>query len=288
MMKERGFSFSEVMIALLLITSISLALLKQQWQIHRLMAEMQCQEALGLSSSNDLERRLQSQRGVGLIEWMIGLALALSLLTLCLQQFAQIQQQSHAFIMQMDQAARIRVGLDLIRQRGHQAGWTPCLPLRQLQTRDHRTGQALQMLSVYDQATKITLRHMDEASINISVIQGQTSLHLPTPMTWDQQYPLMIADCQHAEVHTDYYVTSQRIIHLAHPLTFVYHPPIYVGRWLETSFWVKSHQLFYQQQHAEALLSGVVALHWQWQPPMLHLDMGVDDNRTLPLDIRVL
>ncbi|MCR9192536.1 MAG: prepilin-type N-terminal cleavage/methylation domain-containing protein [Gammaproteobacteria bacterium] len=283
-MKERGFSFSEVLLALLLVTSISLALLKQQWKMHRWMIEMQRQDRAWLDLSNERER--SQQQGFSLIEWMIGLALSLSLITACIQQYAHVQRHFHWLVVKMAKASGLPITLDLLRSRGHQAGFTPCLSLPALQTLDRRSGHALQMLSFSDHDSKITFRRMHEVHVPVAKIRGQRRVTLAASMTWHTGMPLIIADCQHAEVHAAYQI-SQRSINLAHALRFDYHAPIYIGAWVEESFWIKNHTLYYQQQHAEALMSDIVAWRWQLAPHLLHLDIDRGDKDSIPLDIRL-
>ena len=141
-MEERGFSFIEILVALLLTTSISLALLKQQWQIHRWRIQIQHQARIWLQESN------QREQGLSILECMLGLTLALSLLTLLMQQYLQIKQQTYSMAQTMLQASRLQMVVDLLRGSGHQAGFTPCLPIGYLYSFDHRSRRRLQAIEV--------------------------------------------------------------------------------------------------------------------------------------------
>lgn len=53
---NQGFSLTDVLVSLLLITSTSLALLKQQWQVSQFVNQLQTRAHLLLQLDNDTER----------------------------------------------------------------------------------------------------------------------------------------------------------------------------------------------------------------------------------------
>jgi len=55
---NQGFSLIEVLVSLFLVTSISLALLKQQWHVHQLFHQMHVQANIALQLDNTLERHV--------------------------------------------------------------------------------------------------------------------------------------------------------------------------------------------------------------------------------------
>ncbi len=304
-MTERGFSLSEVLIALLLMTSISLALLKQQWQMHRLREHIKQQDQHWLDLNNAREREAPDktwfQHGLSLIECMIALTLSLSIITVLMQEYVQIRQQFHLAGLAIDHSARIQYVLDLIRRRGHQAGFTPCLPLSRLVSLDHRTGHVLPTL-IFDSVpvSKISLYRMQEAFVRIEHIDHQHQLYTPEKLILHPKSPIIIADCQHAEVVADYRILSahhQTIIECSKELTFKYHAPIYLGEWVEESFGLHSSRqrqsgLFYQyHEHREELMPDVTRLHGQLErhhgQSVLHLELGTTEQRHIPLDIRM-
>lgn len=256
-MRERGFSLTEVLVALLLMTSISLALLKQQWQINRLRMQVQRQNMLWLQESN------QREQGLTLLECLLGLTLALLLMTFVMQQYLQIKQQSDLAVQAMTQSSRLHTVLDMFRRKGHQAGFAACLPINHLVSFDHRTQKPLQTLEISLQPlSKLTFYRMSDDFATIGPTAAKDTFTVIGKWRPKQQHALIISDCQHAEV-LEHYHMSAHDIHFSQTTMFSYHVPIYLGEWVTESFWVAKNvhgqsALFYMQhQHAEELLAEV-------------------------------
>lgn len=256
-MRERGFSLTEVLVALLLMTSISLALLKQQWQINRLRMQVQRQNMLWLQESN------QREQGLTLLECLLGLTLALLLMTFVMQQYLHIKQQSDLAVQTMTQSSRFQTVLDMFRRRGHQAGFAACLPINHLVSFDHRTRKPLQTLEISLQPlSKLTFYRMSDDFATIWPTAAKDTFTVIGKWRPKQQHALIISDCQHAEVLENYHM-SEHDIHFSQTTKFSYHAPIYLGEWVTESFWVSKNArgqsaLFYMQhQHAEELLEEV-------------------------------
>ncbi len=290
-MKERGFSLSEILVSLLLITSISLALLKQQWQMHRLQIRITQQEADWLHQMNERER------GSTVLEYMLGLTLALAIMSVLIQQYLQIKHQCYTAEQAIAQTARLQVVFDLLRRRGHQAGFTPCLPIKRLMTFDQRNQHNLPTLLLESiPVPKLSFYRMSSSFGQLQPISGSGQFELIGEPISNPNHPVIIADCQHAEVH-DAYQISGRHIQFSHALRFNYQPPIYWGEWLEETFLVKPNAqgqsaLWYQQhQHMDELLPGVRALHGQLisrqGQQVLVLKLDVSPNKPMPLVIRI-
>lgn len=289
-MEQRGFSFIEMLVALLLTISISLALLKQQWQMSRLRIKIQQQDLIWLQESN------RRELGLSILECMLGLALALSILTLLMQQYLQIKQQTYHATQTMLQISRMHTVVNLLRESGHQAGYTPCLPLGALRSFDHRTGEPLLMFNWNPQTMAVTFNRMSSQFVslspstrrNIFLVSGHFIPHL--------HQPLMLSDCQHAEVVEGYDIGSHKI-QFSQPLKYRYHFPIFLGEWLSETFWVKANArgqqaLFYQKHHhAEELLTGMQSMQGyvetKNQRSWMHLSMSLTDGKIFPLIIRM-
>ncbi len=291
-MEERGFSFIEILVALLLTTSISLALLKQQWQIHRWRIQIQHQARIWLQESN------QREQGLSILECMLGLTLALSLLTLLMQQYLQIKQQTYSMAQTMLQASRLQMVVDLLRGSGHQAGFTPCLPIGYLYSFDHRSRRRLQAveLSRQDPFT-LTYYRMSSGFVSLSPSLGQHEFFLLNKLRPHPKQPVIIADCQHAEV-LDAYQIGPHSIQFSQALHYTYHPPIYLGEWLKESFYIAvnhngQNSLFYQQnQHVDELMSDLQGisgyLEISQQKRWLHLNLDLGHGNAVPLLIRMV
>ena len=60
---KQGFSLTDVLVSLLLLTSTSLALLKQQWQVSQFFNQLQTRVTALTQSDNDQEWLYVSQEG---------------------------------------------------------------------------------------------------------------------------------------------------------------------------------------------------------------------------------
>lgn len=258
-MEQRGFSLIEVLITLILSTSISLALLKQQWQITRLRIQIQHQNSAWLDEHN------QREQGFGLLECLIGTMLALTILTILLHQYVHIKFQTELAKQAMQTESRLHTVLELLKSSGHQAGFTPCLPIGELQSFDHRNGYGLQAIRIDKLSnSKLILQRMTHF---IPAFAHSQANHFTLNALWKSKShnPVIIADCQHAEVLDNYQIKAQSI-QFFHTLKYNYHPPIYIGQWLSESFWIKPNlngqpALFYQaHQQAEELSSDIQTL----------------------------
>ncbi|MGV3740034.1 MAG: PulJ/GspJ family protein [Gammaproteobacteria bacterium] len=289
-MEERGFSFIEVLVTLILITSISLALLKQQWQISRIRMQIQQQNLSFLQKHNHKEQ------GVSILECLIGMTIALTILTVFMQQYVQIKQQTELSRQNMQQFSRMQIVLQILENSGHQAGFTPCGPLAQLQTFDHRNGQILRALNLEKvESFKLTLQRMVHF---IPVLNHSESNSFTLLDQWRPRVhtPLIISDCQHAEV-LDGYQIRFNTIQFFQNLKFKYHQPIYLGEWLAESFWTKTNlsgkpALFYQMHHqAEELWTDAPKMQAyveNKQPyPLLHINLDVATDRPISYLIRL-
>lgn len=289
-MEERGFSLIEVLVTLILITSISLALLKQQWQISRLRIQIQQQNLTWLQEHNHKEQ------GFSILECLIGMTIALTILTIFMQQYVQIKQQTELSRQNIQQLSRMQTVLQILENSGHQAGFTPCLPIAHLQTFDHRNGQTLQAFHLeIAESFKLTLQRMAHF---VPVLSHSESHSFTVLDQWRPRahVPLIIADCQHAEVLDGYQIKSNAIQFFQN-LKFKYHPPIYLGEWLTESFWVKPNltgkpALFYQvHQQAEELWTDVQKMQAYVETkrpyPLLHISFDIAKDKPISYLIRL-
>lgn len=290
-MRERGFSLMEILVTFLLVSSISLALLKQQWQTNRLRVQIHRQQVEWLQAVN------QREQGLTLLECLLGIVLSLLLLTLVMQQYLHIKQETIGVIQAVTRASRLHLAFDLLRRRGHQAGFCPCLPIRNLMSFDHRTHQPLQTLEIKRKpGFKLTFYRMSDEFVSIKGMPQAHTFALLGSWRPHPQHPVIIADCRHAEVIQSYHIHSGEM-RVSSALKYTYHSPIYLGEWITEAFWISttSHErstLFYTHaQHTEALLSDVYALDGQLEAhhphPLLHLSMDGGMRDPIELVIRM-
>lgn len=276
---ERGFSLSEVLVSLLLVVSLSLVLLKQQWQLHRIANQTKLQAQRCLETSNARER------GMSLVELMVALTLALSIITLVMQLYAATFQQFLETETTLTQTSRLHVSLDLMRSVIQQAGFTPCLPIGALQT---ITLHAL-ALDPNDSSVMTTYR-MGDGFVSVSRIMNAHQLAIANPHHITLHGPLLIADCHHAEILSDF-EQQGTTVRLKQPLAFSYYPPTYLGEWESVAFGLKTHRLYYYHKHRETLMTGVQALSWRIVSRLghtvVHGDIQLEQASTYPIDIRL-
>lgn len=295
---ERGFSLSEVLVSLVLVTSLSLALLKQQWQLHRMVNQTKLQVYLWLETSNAQQRHdtKRLQQGTSLIELMISLTLAVSIMTLVSQQYVQIKQQFLAAQTTLHHLARLQLALTTVRSSIQKAGFTPCMPLDVLESFDPRSHQPLHAIDFKSSdPTWLSTSHMQDNLMLVDKIIHQQLIYSTTNPSPILQGPLLLADCHHAEVLSEFQQQGS-LIKLQHPLTFTYYPPIYLGEWIVDSFGLPSGQqriksMFYQHRHRETLLSNVKTMHWQVlhrnSHKVMHLELIEEDDANVSLDIQM-
>lgn len=294
---ERGFSLSEVVVSLLLVTSISLALLKQQWHLHRLMLQTQLQVKVWQQTDNDRERGMsvKEQRGTSILELLIGLVLALGIVAGLLQQYLQIKHQFQDLQTVIDHLSRTQLVVDFVRMSVQKAGFTPCLPINHLQTIDHRTHRPLE--SIHWQSndpSRLQVFSMRDNFVEVTRIAYQQKIYTSSVMSKSTHSPLIIADCYHAEVYQDYVIEDAKIV-LAHPLTYTYHAPIYLGEWRDASFLMRPNRdgklsMFYDHLHSEELLSDLDGMVWRLDKvqtdTLVHCDLSLNKEQTVTIDIR--
>ena len=290
-MRDRGFSLIEILLALVMSISISLAILKQQWQIHRWRIVLQQQV------HDYIERSNQRERGFTLLECLFGLALVVIILSLITQQYLNLKYCCAHMVQSMQHISRLQMVENLLRSSGHQAGFTPCLPLKYLHSFDPNSRQPLQAMVISPQSPqRVSFNHMSPTFVSLSPSASPNTFLFADDGISHSNPVLMIADCQHAELLSAYQLRGHSI-QLSQILHFVYHPPLYLGEWVSESYWVAvnshgQHALFYQQnQHVDEVVTDVQALNASLVitqvKQYLHLNLDLGQGDTLPLDIRL-
>ena len=208
-------------------------------------------------------------QGLSLIELLISLLLASLIMTLLLKQYLSSKHQYLDAQARLMAAYDWQLAADLLRNSARQAGFSPCLGIDWLKTRDGRTGA--------DKISVIATNHGAHSALFIarmsekfsSVLQVLDARHLLVEPAgaWKVNQVVLLADCVHAEIETVSYVRrvgKQFELTLNKPLHFSYSHPIYVGEWLEERFFVQKNgrgklALFYQSHHSEELSDKIKA-----------------------------
>ena len=277
---ERGFSLSEVLVSLLLVVSLSLVLLKQQCQLHRIANQTKLQAQRCLLASN------LHERGISLVELMVALTLALSLITLVMQLYGAIFQQFLETETMLNQMSRLQTSVGLMRSVIQQAGFTPCLPIGALQTVTPLLALALDPKD----PSVITAYRMADGFIPVSRIMSPQQLFIPEAHSVTFHGQLLIADCHHAEI-ISHFEQQGPTLSLKQPLAFAYYSPMYLGEWTSVTFGLKTQRLYYDHKHRETLMADVQALTWRIEATLghtiVHGDLQVQQAPPYPIDIRL-
>jgi hypothetical protein len=213
---------------------------------------------------------MHPQKGIGLPEILIALLLA-SVTTLAFVRH-YLNTKKHYLFMQttLDQSIELQLVTDMIRNAARRAGFTPCLGI------DH-----LISIEIGSDGTQvIKINRMSEYFETLIQIRSQNELQITKNKIMHRDQPILIADCYHAEVQTIKQIRQSahdQTLSLTQPLAFSYHPPIYVGAWLEESYFTHNNQnqkkaLFYHAQHTEELT-----------PIVTHLTAHLEQHQGLSL-----
>ncbi len=285
MQRSRGFSLTEVLVSLCLVTSLSLALLKQQWQISQFIQQIVLRFEILLQTDNQQE----SQSGFSLIELCLSLILMSGILACLLQHYILIKHQYLSVQTTVEHQTDLLTLTESMRMSIRKAGFTPCLPVDYLKVIDHRTGQT-QIPSLVATEDRFQTNRMDDVVFVMKTVSQQ--LQLPLNQVFHRNDVVLMADCYHAEVHTIaavYQHATYQSIQLSQAPVFEFQSPIYFGLWLSESFFIMHHHngsgsLAYQAQHTEELTSSVhgmrVNIHQQSGKTLVTILLDLDNKKT--------
>lgn len=232
MHKNTGFIFVEILLSLLLAASISLLLVKQQWQNNQFARQIQSR----LVNLNQLVNQSEIQsRGFSLSEILIGLLLAGILSAGLLQQYLQVYRQDRIIRSQIDASLDLELMSDLLRSRLRSAGFTPCGNISSLR----RTDKNLQALRVIPGGIEIS--RMGENYLQVARVEDGGKLAFANKGT-----ELLIADCYNTEIYRRGYALQNNYV-----------PPVYIGELIREQFFLNGNDIFYKLKHAEKLINGV-------------------------------
>lgn len=209
-----------------------------------------------------------NQMGLGLPELLIALLLSSFIMTGLMHHYLATKRQYRAIQQKLERRMDLQLVINLMRESTRQAGFTPCLRVDHLITSDQRSKSRPLVAIDYGLNPRSWLRfsrmseHFDTVLDRINSIQLLTTPALE--LYRDQS--ILIADCYHAEVQKISKIerTSKgQVLTLTKPLAFQYHPPIYIGEWLEETYFIRrghngENALFYHYQHTEEL---TIAVH---------------------------
>jgi len=237
----------------------------------------------------------RKQAGFGLTELLVSFFISTLLILILTQHLLSVSRQHHQVHATLDQAMELQWVFDVIRDRVHHAGFTPCRRLDHLVSIDTRDVPESLMPIELDQEhhAKLYLRKMNEAAITQASIKTNTVFFMNKSVSLKPDRPIIIADCTHAEVHDVERIEPTRgghLVYLKKPLVFDYEPQVYVAEWMVEAFYFKK-ALFYQQHRADKLTSHIKSIFFELENhtsyPKLRMQFVLHDGTSDSLEARV-
>lgn len=235
------------------------------------------------------------QAGFSLTELLVSFFISTLLILILTQHLLSVSRQHHQVHAALDQAMELQWVFDVIRDRVHHAGFTPCRRLDHLKNIDTRDVPESLLPIEIDQGNhaKLHLRKMNEAAVSQVHIKTNTVFFINKSVSLNPDRPILIADCMHAEVHDVEHIEPTRrgrLVYLKKPLVFGYEPQVYVGEWMSEAFYLKK-ALFYQQHRADKLTSHIKNIAFELDNdtayPKLRMNFVLQDDTSNSLEARV-
>lgn len=205
---------------------------------------------------------MKKQIGLSLSELLISLFLASLLSTILMQ--AYLLNKRHYFTLQQALAENFDLLWveDLLKDSIRRAGFTPCVGVEQLQSIDRRTiKKKFSGKNIEIKNQELQINRMDEHFGRLVSVLSKQEIVVSAELSLRVGQSLLMADCQHAEVHQ--IIQKKKLpqgflLTLDTPVFFTYPSLSYVGQWLEERWFIKKNQegidaLYYQQAHSEEL-----------------------------------
>ncbi len=243
---------------------------------------------------------MNNQSGIGLSEVLISLFLASLITTTLAQLYLSNKRQYVAAQKLLEVNFDIQWVSDLLRDSIRRSGFTPCLGIDQLKTIDRRNFKRTISGLIIEQTPEqlIQINRMSEFFTKIIDIQSPTRLIVSDGTLFKKLRPVLIADCEHAEVHQILRVDKLErgyLVILTKPLMFSYTPSVYLGEWYEEKWFIKKRDkktaLYYKLFHTEELTTLVHSLHIERkrvnEKQLITIIMGLDNNKTQQLIVAV-
>ncbi|MGC1182027.1 PilW family protein [Legionella sp.] len=243
---------------------------------------------------------MKKQLGVSISEVLISLFLT-SLITTLLMQFYLSSKRHYVEAEELlSQSFDLSWVGDLMSDSIRRAGFTPCLGINQLSVNDRRAnGGLIQALRIGNQGQLIQINRMNEQFAKVINMQSATRVIVSHPPLFNKKHPLLIADCDHAEVQQIVSIESQadkKVITFAKPLQYIYNASAYVGEFLEERWFIKKNSrgeetLHYQLTQTEEITSLIHTLKIQNEKvndrQFIKVIMGLDEDKTHTIRVAV-
>jgi len=197
--------------------------------------------------------------GFGLTELLVSFFISTLLILILTQHLLSVSRQHGQVHTTLDRAMELQWVFDVMRDRVHHAGFTPCRRLDHLVSMDTRdVPESLLPIEIKgDMRSTLCIRKMNETAPAQAHIKEDAVFMVDKSISLKSDRPVLIADCIHAEVHDVDRIEPTRggrLVYLKKPLVFEYASSVYVGEWVSESFFLKK-SFFYQQHRVDKLTS---------------------------------
>jgi hypothetical protein len=243
----------------------------------------------------------RNQRGLSLVELMISLAFACLLLSALLSLF--ISCKTHYLNLQtiLETEYELQLVSELLRDSSRSAGFMPCLGLNHLTSKDGRDPRHRLSAIALDVGKLHALQfsHMSEHFVKVNQVISPTRLLIEGSLSLPRGRPIVLADCYFAEVQRVSHSQpsgKNTLVSLEKPLSFSFHPPVYLGEWVEERYYVGTNSqgeqaLFYDANRGEELTNQVVHLAASFvrlaDAVLLKITLNSVQGRLIELDTRL-
>lgn len=235
---------------------------------------------------------MKTQVGIGIFELLIGLLLSSMMMILMMNHYLNTKKNYQKMQNQLEENLDLFFIVDLIRETIRKAGFTPCGEIDQLITLNASENNN-PLTGIINQPNFIQFNRMSEHFNRVDKVMNSITIFSAHDALFQKSQTVLIADCYHAEVKIISHVRSAgkvQIINLSTTLNYHYQNPIYIGEWINESYYVQSraHQttsLYYQLKHVEELSTNVHRLIGEIDNiqgrKLVRVILGLDRNKAL-------
>lgn len=272
MIKSTGYFLAEILISLFLCASISLLLLKQQWQSAKYISDIK----MRLHNINCVENKYERNfPGFFLSEILVCILLSSLIITGLMQQYSQIHRQNKILNLQIQENLDLQLVNLLLKNSIHSAGFTPCGNLDFLK-KDLNINLA--SVKFFENSIKISRMHEDYDEFS----HTNDAIQFLDKFVKNRQY--LVADCYHIVLIAN----DNKDIGI-HYITNNFIPPIYIGEYINEEFWVKNFKsLYYRFKHSERLTENIKSIQSSWLDiGFMQVDLILMNNTVQKLLVRI-
>lgn len=214
---------------------------------------------------------ISQHHGFTLSEILISLLLASLIFVALIHQFLSVKAHYTHVHRLIEEDIELQLVIELISDSIRRAGFTPCSNLNHLKTANRcKNDEPLNAFEVIDQSkNELHLKRMSENFMQIDSFM-ESNVLLVHGSGFSKGERVLIADCFHAEVLEITDVKKSReqyLLTLNQPVRFAYENPVYIGQWLEESYYIRQNKnrpsLFYKLNHSEELTQCVKSVSFQ-------------------------